>query len=65
MGSPWLAINAVHRDSLSTSRAVKSFELRRNPKLSTEKQEPDKGHSDHRDLTLMISNNRIDGPGSA
>ena len=46
---PWLAINAVHRDSLSTSRAVKSSELKRNPKLSTEKQEPDKGNSDHRD----------------
>ena len=49
MGLPWLAINAVHSDSLSTSRAVKSSELKRNPKLSTEKQEPDKGHSDHRD----------------
>ena len=46
---PWLAINAVHRDSLSTSRAVKSSELKRNRKRSTEKQEPDKGHSDHRD----------------
>lgn len=47
MGLPCLAINAVHRDSLSTSRAVKSSELKR--KLSTEKQGPDKGHSDHRD----------------
>ena len=49
MGLPWLAINAVHSDSLSTSRAVKSSELKRSPKLSTEKPEPDKGHSDHRD----------------
>jgi hypothetical protein len=49
MGLLWLAINAIHRDSLSTSRAVKSSELKRSPKLSTEKQEPDKGHSDHRD----------------
>jgi hypothetical protein len=30
-------------------RTVKSPKLKRNPKLSTEKQEPDKGHSDHRD----------------
>jgi hypothetical protein len=47
MGLPWLAINAVH--SLSTSRAVKSSELKRNPKLSTKKQDSDKGRSDHRD----------------
>jgi hypothetical protein len=49
MGLPWLAINAVHRDSLSTSRAVKSSELKRSPKLSTEKQELDKGHNTYAD----------------
>lgn len=49
MGLAWLAINAVLRDNLSTSRAVKSFELERNRKLGTEEHEPDKAHSDHCD----------------
>jgi hypothetical protein len=49
MGLSWLAINAVHRDNLSTSRAVKSSELKANPNLGTEEHEPDNGHSHHRD----------------
>lgn len=49
MGFAWLAIKRVHRDSLSTSRAVKSLELKRTPKLNMEEHETDNAHSDHSD----------------